>query len=143
MDDNHDENKGDDENDDNDEDFPVWCRKIPKDHYSEEQQPPPPPQQPQSPQEQNESWDPHVLRRIRIHYVSSLCELLQDLLQVLGTPYREHPTSAIVIDDLDRLILDDVVEELPARPQSHSTSRFSHPTNTSAQLTTKMMQACK
>jgi hypothetical protein len=51
--------------------------------------------------ENNCGWDPTILGRIRIQYVTGSKDLLQDLLEMMGKPLREHPTHAIVVDDLD------------------------------------------
>ena len=50
-------------------------------------------------------WDPQVLKRIRMHRVTSVRELLQDLLCLLGKPLQEQPRAggAIVIDDIDKI----------------------------------------
>jgi hypothetical protein len=48
-----------------------------------------------------EDWEPRVLKRIQVHYVTSARELLHELLSVLGKPLSQQPSRAIVMDDLD------------------------------------------
>jgi DNA polymerase III delta prime subunit len=54
-------------------------------------------------------WDPLILKRIRVHRVTSVRELLHDLLSMLGKPPREQPRpgGAIVIDDIDKIVARD------------------------------------
>ena len=54
-------------------------------------------------------WDPTVLRRIRIHRVQSVREILEDMTSMLGKPIEERPIGgAIVIDGIDQIVLNDV-----------------------------------
>ena len=55
----------------------------------------------------NQDWDLATLRRIRIEYVSSSREILQDLLGLLGKPWQDQPFRAILIDDLDQICHND------------------------------------
>lgn len=50
------------------------------------------------------SWDPKLLRKIRVSRVSSLRDLWWDLLVLAGRPVNEQPTRAIIIEDLDKLM---------------------------------------
>ena len=52
-------------------------------------------------------WKLDVLRRIRIEYVSSPREILQDMLGLLGKPWQDQPLQAILIDDLDQICHND------------------------------------
>ena len=53
-------------------------------------------------------WDPTVLRRIRIHRVQSVREMLEDMTSMLGKPIEEQPIGgALVIDGIDQIILND------------------------------------
>lgn len=46
-------------------------------------------------------WDPQILRRIRIVYVHSPREVLDDLLGCMALPIAQQPSRALVFDDLD------------------------------------------
>jgi len=48
-----------------------------------------------------DDWDPKILRRIRIQYVTSARDVLEDLLGVQAKPLHEHPKRAIIIDGLE------------------------------------------
>ena len=54
-----------------------------------------------------QEWELDALRRIRIEYVTSSRELLQDLLGLLGKPWPDQPVRAILIDDLDQICQND------------------------------------
>lgn len=69
-------------------------------------------------------WDLDILQRIRIRYVASAREILQDLLGMLGQPLHEQPFKAILIDDLD-LICGDEKNENIIRPSSGTESSIS------------------
>ena len=51
------------------------------------------------------SWDPTSLNRIKICYVSSVQQLWEDLLMLVGKPIHEQPTCVIILEDLDQIIL--------------------------------------
>ena len=53
-----------------------------------------------------DNWDVQILKRIRVHRVSSLRELMHDLLTLCGKPLHEQPRAggAIIIDDIDQII---------------------------------------
>ncbi|VEU39379.1 unnamed protein product [Pseudo-nitzschia multistriata] len=50
------------------------------------------------------SWDPGLLKRIRIRRVSSARELWYELLAMAGRPHGEQPSGAIVVEDMDKLV---------------------------------------
>jgi len=148
------------------DDFPVWCRKV---HDSQDdpeilyQNPPTmrvslasttttsnttmtnprtsSASPPKSPSQQNEEWDPLILKRIRIHYIHSIRDLLQDLLEMMGKPYREHPTRAIVVDDLDLLCQNN--HNNHSNNSNNNTNRNGSNGSGASEVTTRMMQACK
>ncbi len=94
--------------------FPLFCRPLPKYFATESQTntdksrsntvegPNTVPIEKENQQE--ESWDPYTLSRIRICRVSSLRQLLEDILVLAGKPIEEQPTRAIIIEDLDAII---------------------------------------
>lgn len=63
-------------------------------------------------------WELDTLRRIRIEYVSSARELLQDMLGLLGKPWQDQPIRAILIDDLDQICQNDNNNEDDGRGKS-------------------------
>ena len=54
--------------------------------------------------DEEDSWVPDTLGRIRICHVSSVRELLEDMLVLAGKAENEQPTCAIVVEDLDQII---------------------------------------
>jgi hypothetical protein len=74
-------------------------------------------------------WDPHLLKQIRVHRISNVRELLQDLLSMLGKPLQEQPRSggAIIIEDLDKIVAWDV-------GMCHGNSHWSASTSTILQI---------
>ena len=91
---------------------------------------------PQKDRCEEEDWDPAVLRRIRIQYVSSIRALVYELLGLLGKPKREHPIKAILVDDLDLLAsaAASCTWEAQTPPRQYTNS---------SETTTQMMQASK
>ncbi len=81
-----------------------------------------------------DDWDPDSLRRIRIEYVSSAHEILQDLLRMPGKPWQDQPTQAILIDDLDLICGND--NDIRARSSGGSESLIS------SMQTRKWMTGC-
>lgn len=93
--------------------------------------------------ENDDCWDPAILRHIRIQYVHSTRELLEDLLGMLGKPAREHPAGAIIVDDLDLLITQGGSRQSSSSwdsqpPQHRPASQYP-----SSEATILMMQASK
>jgi len=54
--------------------------------------------------DEDESWDPTILNRIRICRVSSVRDLWEDMLVLAGKPLHEQPSRAIIVEDLDQII---------------------------------------
>lgn len=79
----------------NDDNFPLPCRRVDKGRAGDELC--------------VLDWDPRILKRIRVNWVASVHELLQNLLEMLGKPLQERPRSggAIIIDDLDLIVSKD------------------------------------
>ena len=75
----------------------------------------------QNQQEDEESWDPNTLSRIRICRVSSLRQLWEDILVLAGKPIEEQPTRAIIIEDLDKMI--ELEENSSSTPRNQIGSR--------------------
>ena len=73
----------------------------------------------QNQQQDEESWDPDTLSRIRICRVSSLRRLWEDILVLAGKPIEEQPTRAIVIEDLDKMI--ELEENSSSTSRNHNT----------------------
>ena len=55
--------------------------------------------------DEDDTWDPNTLNRIRICRVSSVRDLWEDMLALAGKPLHERPTRAIVVEDLDQIIV--------------------------------------
>jgi hypothetical protein len=87
---------------DNMDDFPLMCRYIDASMESNKCQ--------SENAQASMEWDPQLLKQIRVHRISNVRELLQDLLSLLGKPLQEQPRSggAIIIDDLDKIVARDV-----------------------------------
>ncbi|KAG7360678.1 hypothetical protein IV203_035777 [Nitzschia inconspicua] len=81
------------------EEFPLSCRRVGNEEATEDP----------SKGGRYQDWNPHILKRIRIHRVASVRELLLDLLGMLGKPLQEQPRfgGAIIIDDLDTIVMRD------------------------------------
>jgi hypothetical protein len=50
-------------------------------------------------------WNPDILARIKVHYVTRLRDLMEYLWSLQSKPLYEQPWGGIIIDDLDRIIL--------------------------------------
>ena len=85
-----------------DPDFPLFCNPITpdgehtKDFSSRYQQL----NQPKT----MEDWDTRILKRTQIKNVSSVREVLMDLLSILGKSLSQQPCRAIIMDDIDALV---------------------------------------
>jgi len=51
----------------------------------------------------NNTWNPAILRRIQVHHVVSVRDVLEYLLTVQGKPAAEQTYGGIIVDDLDIL----------------------------------------
>lgn len=78
--------------------FPLFCRAVPAQSARADQT------MTTSIHVEEDKWDSDTLNRIRICRVSSMRELLEDMLVLAGKPEEEKPTRAIVIEDLDQII---------------------------------------
>ena len=55
--------------------------------------------------DEDDTWDPNTLNRIRVCRVSSVRDLWEDMLALAGKPLHERPTRAIIVEDLDQIIV--------------------------------------
>jgi len=78
--------------------FPLFCRALPAQCAGADQT------MATSIHGEDDEWDSETLNRIRICRVSSVRELLEDMLVLAGKPEEEQPTRAIIIEDLDQII---------------------------------------
>jgi adenosyl cobinamide kinase/adenosyl cobinamide phosphate guanylyltransferase len=87
---------------DSTDNFPLMCRYIDAPMESNKQQ--------SKNAKESIEWDPQILKRIRVHRISNVRELLHELLSLLGKPLQDQPRSggAIIIDDLDMIVARDV-----------------------------------
>lgn len=76
------------------DDFPFYCRPV--EGIIRSSQP-------------GNDWDPQVLQRIRVHRLTTVRELLHELLSLLGKPLQEQPRAggAIIIEDIDKIVAQD------------------------------------
>lgn len=80
--------------------FPLFCRALPAQIANQVDK-----KMARNTQDDEEdSWDPDTLGRIRICHVSSVRELMEDMLVLAGKAEDEQPTRAIVVEDLDQII---------------------------------------
>lgn len=99
-----------------------------------------------------DDWDPQILGRIRIQYVASAREMLQDLLGVLAKPLHDHPSRAIIVDDLDEIVACPTTTTTTTTSSSTTTSTSMAPTvggmqhnskSVHTETTISIMQTCK
>jgi GTPase SAR1 family protein len=105
----------DDDNDDDDDDFPICARqyhgrppaassfnKMNGNQRDDEDDD----LRTNNHEKKDDCWDPRILKSIRIQYVTSVRELLHDMLSLLGKPLQDRPRGggAIIIDDLDKIV---------------------------------------
>ena len=92
---------------------------------------------PQELEEEDNCWNPHILRKIQVHHFVSFRDCLHLLLSMQGKPLHEQPFRAILIDDVDGLVFSPPVldeDRTATHANHHHHHHHHHPYESAMQI---------